>query len=212
MASPFTTSDANVPFKQDQDAISLSSHVPEMHTTTIVTSQKHLLYVEDYDSLPPSYSVAQQQGQQMEQRGSERMLADVYDNGSSNETSELETAPLMAAEEAEDDDYRYPPTAPTIDQMEFGLPPDVNNSRKHTTRTKHYKVYRLYLAFTIFAIGITLMSAILATIDCYNSCKERDDCDKCPRTRREGFTAFFYITFILSSIAVIGKVVLRLLY
>lgn len=212
MANPFTTSDANVPFEQDQDAVLLTSHVPETHTTaTVITPQKHLLYVEDYDSMPPAYSVAQQQ---TEQRSSEAMLGDAYDNDGSIEESELDTAPLIATAAAaaeQDDSYCYPPTAPSIDQIEFGLPHDANSSSRHAARKKRWTAYRVYLAFAIFASGITLMSAALATIDCYNSCQERDDCDKCPKTRREGFTAFFYITFILSSIAIMGKVVQRLL-
>ncbi|KAL9540398.1 hypothetical protein MBANPS3_009700 [Mucor bainieri] len=163
MVNPFNTSDANVPFdEQDQDAIFLSSRVaPKTHsttttTTTIVTPEKHLLLVEDYDSMPPSYSDTQEEGQQKLQTSSEAMQDGAYDNDGSNEASELETAPLMAAtQDTEDDDYRYPPTAPSIDQMEFGLPPDTSNSNssKHSAiRKKRCTVYRVYLAFAIFAI------------------------------------------------------------
>ncbi|KAK4511463.1 uncharacterized protein ATC70_012678 [Mucor velutinosus] len=206
MANPFNTSDANVSFEQDQDAILLTSHVLETHTTTIVTPEKHLLYVENYDSMPPSYSDTQQQGQQTLHMSSEAVRGDVYDNSSRlNEEPELETAPLMAAEQAQDDHYRYPPTAPSIDQMEFGLRRDSYSNPKTTKTRKRCSVYRAYLAFAIFAIGTTLMSAILAVIDCYNVCEENQNCDRCPRVRREGFTAFCYITFILASIAVMGR-------
>ncbi|KAL7321816.1 hypothetical protein PS15m_001546 [Mucor circinelloides] len=214
MANPFNTSDANVPFEQGQDDMMLTPHVSDTHNTTIVTPEKHLLYVEDYDTMPPSYSVAQQQGQQTVQRSNveehEATFGDDYDDSRLNE----ESAPLMPMTTAmEDDDYHYAPTAPSMNQMELGLQHDLNGSSKSVTAKKRWTLYRAYLAFSIFAIGITLMSAILATIDCYNSCnnKDKDSCDKCPKVWREGFTAFCYITFILSSIAGMGKIAQRIL-
>ncbi|KAF1799590.1 hypothetical protein V8B55DRAFT_1539822 [Mucor lusitanicus] len=202
MANSFNTGDANVPLEQDQDAIQLTSHASETHTTTIVTPEKHLLYVEDYDSMPPAYSDTQQQQQQQGQHtSSEAMLGDDDYSSRSNQESE----PLMAADEAEAGHYRYPPTAPSIDQMEFGLHRNSFSNPKTTRKRKGCSFYRAYLAFAVFAIGITLMSAALATIDCYNGCEEKQSCDRCPRVRRDGFTAFCYITFILSSIAMIGK-------
>lgn len=209
MSNPYlNTSDANEP-NDNTDNFILSSPSLGNHHTTIITPEKHLLYVEDYDTMPPSYSVAQQnhdtsQGSVVDNsfEASEAILMNTY-NGTSTEP-ELDTAPLMTA--STEDTY-YNPTAPLMDQMEL----DFYNSDSNIKTKPRWTLFRKFLAFSIFAIGITLMSAILATFDCYKSCKEKDSCDQCPATSRDGFTAFGYITFILGSLAIMGKVAQRII-
>ncbi|KAG2214609.1 hypothetical protein INT46_008154 [Mucor plumbeus] len=210
MSNPYLNiSDANEP-NNNSDRFMPSSHSLENQHTTIITPEKHLLYVEDYDTMPPSYSVAQQdhctsQSSVVDNsfRANEAIPMNTYNDTSTE--PELETAFLMT--ESTEEDNHYKPTAPLMNQMEL----DFYNSDNNIKTKPRWTLFRKFLAFSIFAIGITLMSAILATFDCYNSCKEKDNCDKCPKVTREGFTAFGYITFILGSMVIMGKVAQRII-
>ncbi|KAK4511460.1 uncharacterized protein ATC70_012675 [Mucor velutinosus] len=182
--------------------------------STTRRNEKHVLYIDDYtteEDHPPSYSKAQEQGQEEAYHSSDVDMrapargfpastpdAIPLDPYHAQLPSEPETAPLMET----DSDRHSPPTAPLSDRIEVCVYNPLDRSR----RVRHCSVTRFILAFAVFVVGVILMATALATIKCYNDgCMDDVDCERCENTTKKGIQAAGFSFFILVSLCIIWR-------